>query len=253
MEKLLSRTLSDLLKLLVLLAAAMFIPAATLDFWQGWAFLVMFAMGILLIAHDLYKHDRQILEDRFRTDAALETHKTQRLIRGAGKLAFFGMFVAAGFDRHFGWSSIPIWVSLAAEAGVVFGMFIVLLVFQEKTMARTHGKADQGQAGTSRGRTHQLRRPSYSGAGVLVLVIPLALGSWAAFPFALLLIGVIIARLMHEEKVMRGEIQEHETYHQHVHDSLGTAKNTVCTAAPAPVSSAGAGVLFFNRDAGEGM
>jgi protein-S-isoprenylcysteine O-methyltransferase Ste14 len=56
----------------------------------------------------------------------------------------------------------------------------------------------------------------YSGAMVLLLFTPVALGSWVGAPFAVPLILVIAARLLSEEKFLQTNLDGYEEYRRTV-------------------------------------
>jgi len=60
----------------------------------------------------------------------------------------------------------------------------------------------------------------YAGALFMLIVTPLALGSWVALPFSLPLIFVIAARLLDEEKLLKKDLPGYSEYCQKVHYHL---------------------------------
>ena len=61
-----------------------------------------------------------------------------------------------------------------------------------------------------------VRHPMYAGAILLLVLSPLALGSWVGLPFSLPLILVVAARLLEEEKFLRANLGGYEEYRQKV-------------------------------------
>jgi protein-S-isoprenylcysteine O-methyltransferase Ste14 len=56
----------------------------------------------------------------------------------------------------------------------------------------------------------------YAGAFIMLLGIPLALGSWWAFIFVFLLFAAIVWRLMEEEKFLSTNLRGYADYRQKV-------------------------------------
>ncbi len=56
----------------------------------------------------------------------------------------------------------------------------------------------------------------YAGAILLLLFVPLALGSWVALPFPLPLILVVVLRLLEEEKFLAANLTGYAAYRQQV-------------------------------------
>ncbi len=57
-----------------------------------------------------------------------------------------------------------------------------------------------------------IRHPMYLGNIIMMLAMPVALGSWAAVPFLLLYIPIIIARILNEEKVLLRDLPGYDEY-----------------------------------------
>jgi hypothetical protein len=49
---------------IIAFAALIFLPAGTLNYWQGWAFLATFVFSTLIITVYLARHDPKLLERR---------------------------------------------------------------------------------------------------------------------------------------------------------------------------------------------
>lgn len=106
MKNLIARTIAGFLALVLVLAAVLFISAGTLRFWQAWLFLAVFSVCVILITAYLFKYDQQLLVSRVRAGPVAETQKTQQVIQSLASLFFIGVFVAAGLDFRFHWSSV---------------------------------------------------------------------------------------------------------------------------------------------------
>src|SRR5215831_19441877 len=92
--------------LLSVLAAALFVPAGTLAYWQGWAFLSVFAVATSAITIDLGRRDPELLARRVRAGPIAEQTAVQKLVQSVASLAFLGVFVLAGLDQRAGWSHV---------------------------------------------------------------------------------------------------------------------------------------------------
>jgi Kef-type K+ transport system membrane component KefB len=58
------KAIGGLLILVLVLAALLFVPAWTFDYWQAWAFLAIHSTSSLAITLYLMKKDRKLLERR---------------------------------------------------------------------------------------------------------------------------------------------------------------------------------------------
>src|SRR5215467_13982006 len=113
MADLILRAFGGLLFLLVVLAVALFLPAGTLDYWQAWLFLGVFAVVVLAITLYMMKNDPQLLERRTTAGPGAEKEKSQNIIQSIAALAFLAIFVVCALDHRFGWSTVPAFAVLA--------------------------------------------------------------------------------------------------------------------------------------------
>jgi protein-S-isoprenylcysteine O-methyltransferase Ste14 len=216
MLSLFSRSLAGLLFLLGILALALFWPAGTFNFWQAWLYLAVFAACVILITGYLIAYDRSLLQSRLSVGPVAETQRSQQIIQGLASLFFIGLYVVPGLDRRFGWSHVPPLVSLLSDGMVVVSLFVVFLVFRANTYTSAIIEVTGAQRVITSGPYSVVRHPMYSGAMLLLLFTPLALGSWVGLPFALPVILVITARLLSEEKFLHAELEGYEEYQRKV-------------------------------------
>ena len=216
MSSLIIKSFLGLAFLLLVLALALFIPAGTLSFWLAWVYLAVFGVCVLLITAYLVRYDQSLLASRVKAGPVAETQKTQQVIQGLASLFFIGLYIVAGLDYRFGWSYLPLALSLAAEGFVALGFFIVFLVSRENTFTSAIIEVADEQKVISSGPYGVVRHPMYAGAFLLLIFTPLALGSWVALPFILPLILTIIVRLLEEEKFLSANLSGYAAYRQKV-------------------------------------
>ena len=75
----------------VVFLAIIFIPAGTVDYWQGWAFAGTLMVSSLLVTIYMALNDRELLESRLRMGPTAEKTSAQKVITAVG----FVVFVAA--------------------------------------------------------------------------------------------------------------------------------------------------------------
>jgi protein-S-isoprenylcysteine O-methyltransferase Ste14 len=212
MSSLIVKSFLGLAFLLVVLGLALFISAGSLSFWLAWVYLGVWGVCVSIITGYLVRNDQSLLASRVQAGPVAETQKTQQVIQGFASLFFVGIYIAAGLDYRFGWSQVPLALSLVADVFVALGFYIVFLVFKENTYTSATIEVADKQKVISSGPYAVVRHPMYAGAFLLLLFTPLALGSWVALPFCLPLIGVIIARLLEEEKFLSANLDGYAAY-----------------------------------------
>jgi protein-S-isoprenylcysteine O-methyltransferase Ste14 len=216
MSNLLVKTILGFGFLMLVLALALFIPAGSLNYWQAWVYLAVWAACVILITAYLVRNDQELLAGRVKAGPVAETQKSQKIIQGLASLFFIGLFIVPGLDYRFGWSNIPPVLSLIADGIVALGFYIVFLTFKENSYTRSTIEVSDEQQVVTTGPYRVVRHPMYAGALLLVVFTPLALGSWVAMPFSLPLILVIVVRLLDEEKFLQRNLAGYAQYCQKV-------------------------------------
>jgi len=201
----------------VLVAAFLFFPAGSLRYWQGWAFIVLWFLPMLIASPYFLKHDPQLVERRLQTKEKSKEQKT--IIRLAQPIVFVNLLVP-GLDYRFGWSRVPIWLTILSEGLVLAGYVITFWAMKENSFASRTVQVMEGQRVISTGPYRMVRHPMYFGAVLMLLFTPLALGSWWALPGFLLVGVLIVLRLFNEEKVLGKGLPGYSEYCQRTRHRL---------------------------------
>ena len=216
MNQLVIRAFAGLLFLLIVMAIIIFVPAWTLDYWQAWIFLVVFFVPPLLITMYLMKHDPKLLERRTTAGPGAEQERIQNIIQALAGLAFIAIFIASALDHRFGWSTVPAYVTALGDVLVIFGFYLVFLVFKENTFASGTIEVVAEQRVISTGPYALVRHPMYIGALVMLVGVPLALGSWWGLLAIIPMTLVLILRLLDEEKFLAKNLAGYRDYQSKV-------------------------------------
>ena len=216
MNQLVIRAFAGLFFLLIVMAIIIFVPAWTLDYWQAWIFLVVFFVPPLLITIYLMKHDPKLLERRTTAGPGAEQERIQNIIQALAGLAFIAIFIASALDHRFGWSTVPAYVTALGDVLVIFGFYLVFLVFKENTFASGTIEVVAEQRVISTGPYALVRHPMYIGALVMLVGVPLALGSWWGLLAIIPMTLVLILRLLDEEKFLAKNLAGYSDYQRKV-------------------------------------
>jgi len=200
--------------LLVLFSAMLFIPAGSLKFWQGWAFMALIFIPSVIFFIYFYKHDPQLLERRLQRK---EKIREQKILVSVLKPFFLFAFLLPGLDYRFGWSrtivgAVPLWIVLLAQALLLGSYLFVIWSLKVNSFAARTIQVEDGQKVISTGPYRLVRHPMYTGSIVLWLCTPLALGSYITWPAFALLIPFYFFRLLNEEKVLCKELPGYSEY-----------------------------------------
>ena len=101
------KAFTSLAALFVVTAALLFVPAGTLRYWQGWAYLTVFFGASALITLYLAKHDPALLKRRLRGGPWAEKERAQKVIMIFTSIGFLALILVPAFDFRFGWSAVP--------------------------------------------------------------------------------------------------------------------------------------------------
>jgi protein-S-isoprenylcysteine O-methyltransferase Ste14 len=205
---------------LIVLGALLFIPAGTLAYWPGWAFIVVFTIMTNWIGFYLAIKDPAALERRVKFGATKETRLLQRVVIGIVTVALVAVMIVSALDWRLGWSNEPLWVIVLGEVLVAAGLYICLLVMQQNSFAASTIETMEGQRVISTGLYGIVRHPMYLGTLVMSVGIPLALGSYWGLFLILAVLPMLVLRIGDEEKMLVGELKGYADYRQHVRSRL---------------------------------
>jgi protein-S-isoprenylcysteine O-methyltransferase Ste14 len=205
---------------LVAFGAMLFLPAGTFHYWQAWVFLAVFALSTWIPSVYLMRTNPEALERRMRVGPSAETRPLQRVLISIVFISFPVMFVISALDHRFGWSSVPASVSVIGDVLVAVGLGLAMLVIVQNGYAAANVTVEAGQQLVSTGLYGLVRHPMYTGNVVLMLGIPLALGSYWGLLLAIPGVVVLILRIGDEEDLLTHELSGYRDYTQRVHYRL---------------------------------
>lgn len=198
------------------MAALLFGPAGTVDYWQAWLYLAVFLGASALITGDLAKRDPELLRRRMRGGPTAENEPAQRVIMLLASLGFISLLVVPGLDRRFHWSAVPLPEVLGGTLLVIIGFYFIALVYRENTFTSATIEVAAGQKVIATGPYAIVRHPMYASALLYLGGTPLALGSYTGLiPFAGML-PVLIWRLLDEERLLATDLPGYRDYQARV-------------------------------------
>ncbi len=216
MTSLAGRSVASLVGLLLAMAALLFGPPWTFDYWQAWVFLAVYFGGSTALTLHLLKKDPALLERRMKGGPFAEERLSQKIIMAFTSTGFLGLLVIPALDRRFGWSHMPPAAALAGNALVLLGGFSIHRVFRENSFTSARIELASDQQVISTGPYARVRHPMYAGALVMMAGIPIALGSgWGLLALAAMM-PALVWRILDEEKFLAAGLPGYEAYRQKV-------------------------------------
>jgi protein-S-isoprenylcysteine O-methyltransferase Ste14 len=205
---------------LVAFGLMLFLPAGTLHYWQAWAFLAVFALSTWIPSVYLIRTNPAALERRMRTGPLAETRTLQRIVITVMFICFPAMFVVSALDHRFGWSPVSATVSLAGDVLVAIGLGVAMLVVIQNGYAAANVTVEAEQKVVTTGLYGLVRHPMYTGNVILMIGVPLALGSYWGLVFVIPGVAVLALRIRDEEELLEHELSGYREYTQQVHYRL---------------------------------
>lgn len=210
------KVIASLLYGVVLYSLLVFVPAGTLHYWQGWAYVAV-AMGLTTVSTVwLAVTNPAALRRRMRGGPRAEGRTVQKVLITSLFLTSMGVMAFSAFDHRMGWSAVPAWVSVVGDVMIAVGLGVALLVVVQNGYAAATITVEQGQTLTSDGLYGIVRHPLYSGSLIMMLGIPLALGSYWGLLIVAAGFVVLVLRILDEEKLLRADLAGYREYTQQV-------------------------------------
>jgi protein-S-isoprenylcysteine O-methyltransferase Ste14 len=216
MKNLNKKASAGLLFLVLAMAALLFVPAWTLNYWQAWAFLAVFGGSGLAITIYLMKNDPMLLERRTQGGPISEKEMSQKIIQSITAIAFVAILVVSALDHRFAWSPVPRYVPLVGDALILLGMLIIFFVFKQNSFASSTIELAPEQKVITTGLYASVRHPMYMGAFFYLVGMPLSLGSWWGLLVIVLMMPALIWRLFDEEKFLSNNLRGYLEYQNKV-------------------------------------
>lgn len=199
---------------ILLMALPVFIAAGTLNYRQGWVLLIIYSLALLGIITYLMKYDTKLLQRRMQVGG--EKDKSQRLIQPFMFLAFGITLVLPALDHRFHWSTVPVGVEAIGNVLFALGLLTIFFVFKQNTYASAIIEIAAEQKIIDTGLYGMVRHPMYSGGALMLIGVPLALGSWWGLLGIVPSTLVLMWRIVEEEKVLIKSLPGYADYRQRV-------------------------------------
>jgi protein-S-isoprenylcysteine O-methyltransferase Ste14 len=184
---------------LLLLGAALFLPAWTVRYFGAWLFLGVLFIPMLIMGIVMLIKAPALLEKRLN---GKEKESAQKGVLALSGLIFPAGFLLSALDFRFGWSHVPLWVVIVASVLFLIGYATYAEVMRENTYLSRTVEVQKGQRVISTGLYGVVRHPMYLATLLMFLPIPLILGSfWGLVPMLLYPV-ILVIRILNEEQVL---------------------------------------------------
>ena len=206
----------SLVILFLVMAAILFVCAGTFDYWQAWTFLAAYFGASIAVTIYLIRNDPALLARRMSGGPFAEKEPTQKIIMALTSLGFIALIAVPALDHRFGWSHLVPLAALAGNVLMLLGYLGIFFVFRENSFAAATIQSPQDQRVISTGPYAWVRHPMYATALVMLLGIPIALGSWWGVLIVVALIPALVWRLLDEERFLVRNLSGYVDYQESV-------------------------------------
>jgi protein-S-isoprenylcysteine O-methyltransferase Ste14 len=205
---------------LALIGLSLFWPAGTLDYWQAWVFFGIFVGVSVIYTVYVGLTTPAVLRRRMNAGPQHESRPVQKIVIVGVALAFFGLLVVSALDHRFGWSHVPMPLVVVGNVLTWAGLAIAMVVITQNNYAAANITVEADQAVVSTGLYGLVRHPMYFGILVMLIGVPLALGSYWALVIVPIDAVLFAIRIFDEEKALTEELHGYREYAETVHSRL---------------------------------
>jgi len=210
------KAIGGLAILFLVMASLLFLPARTFAYWQAWVFLAVYFSASIAISLYLITSDPALLARRMSGGPFAEKEPAQRVIMSITSLAFVGLLVLPAIGHRLRWSELSPGAALAGDVLVLLGWLGIFFVFRENSFSSATIELASDQRVISTGPYAWMRHPMYAAALVMLLGIPIALGSSWGVLIVVAMLPVLIWRLLDEERFLVRNLPGYAEYQRRV-------------------------------------
>jgi protein-S-isoprenylcysteine O-methyltransferase Ste14 len=210
--KLAAQSLGSMVFGLVFFGVALFAPAWTFDYWQAWVFIAVFMVSTLGPSLYIAGKYPEALQRRLRGGPTAETRPAQRIAITAVVGSVVALLVVSALDHRFGWSTVPLPVTVAGYVLVFAGLTFAQVVIIQNNYAAANITVERDQTLVSTGLYGLVRHPMYTGTLIMMLGTPLALDSLWGLLALIPAVAALAVRIGDEEKMLTEELSGYREY-----------------------------------------
>ena len=193
--------------------AIVFLPAGRITYWQGWVFCGIIIL-ITVVQLALFLDQTDLVKERMKPGLGVKWW--DKIFFALFKPISLAIIVVAALDAgRFGWSTeLPTIVYLISYP--VFLLSIFILTWGMKTnrffSSMVRIQTDRGHTVITDGPYRFVRHPGYTGGILMLISIPLILGSlWGLIP-AGATTALLLIRTVFEDKTLKNELSGYAEY-----------------------------------------
>jgi len=202
---------------IIIQAIIFFLAAGTLDLFRGWLFYGLLVGSTILTSVLLYIVNVELLNQRGKSPEGAK--RWDRAIIVVWGVLLFVFALVAGFDvGRYQWTTVDfnlIYVGVVIFAvGSIFGIWPMLINKHYEATVRI--QTDRDHQVITTGPYRIVRHPSYLGAIIGYIGMPLIVGSFLSYVIVGVIIGLLIVRTHFEDNTLQNELNGYNEYSERV-------------------------------------
>lgn len=191
----------------------LFISAGRIDYWQGWIYVVI-GLIMVVLNYTVLKIDPELQKERSKPGDG--TKRWDKAILLSSFLVTISMYVVAGLDSgRFKWSPDFHWGLILLGVFLTSAGQLLFLVAQKQNKffsSTVRIQTNREHTVCDSGLYKIVRHPAYLGSIIQAIGFPLLFGScWSILPITILILLFIIRTVL-EDKTLQNELKGYQAY-----------------------------------------
>ena len=211
--KLFSQALVKFLIGLIAICLLLFVPAGTLNYPNGWLFIGLLFIPMLVAGIIMFFKSPKLLKRRLN---AKEDQSEQKIVIAISAIIFLLSFIIAGLNFRFGWFRLPQSIIIISSAIFLLSYIMYGEVLRENAYLSRTVEVSENQIVIDSGLYGIVRHPMYTSTILMFLSMPLVLDSIFSFMIMLIYPAIIIFRIRNEEQLLERELDGYAQYKEKV-------------------------------------
>lgn len=211
--KLFFQALTKFLLGLIAICLLLFVPAGTLNYFNGWLFIALLFIPMFIVGIIVLVKSPELLKRRLN---AKEEENEQKMVILINGIIFFLSFILADLNFRFGWFKLPQIVIIISSIIFLLSYIMYGEVLRENAYLSRTVEVSKNQKVVDRGLYGLVRHPMYTSTIFLFLSMPLILDSIFSFIIMLIYPIIIVFRIKNEEMILEKELNGYKEYKEKV-------------------------------------
>ena len=200
----------------VIFGVLLFGAAGTIGWWRAWIFLGVVLIATVLTMVTAFRSNEELLNERFKPPVQKDQPLADKIILIVFVALFFCLVVMIPLDV-FRWHWLPgpgVFISVIGLVLFAAGWWLIAISMKANPFAAPVVKyqAERQQSVVATGPYRLVRHPMYAGGLLIMIGMPLWLGSYTAALFAGLPIIALAIRIVFEERFLKRELNGYGDY-----------------------------------------